>query len=368
MKVRENRSNGLRRFLTVLVVLCSIISFAACAGKNEGSKAMKEALEKIKGMDGVFAVMETTRGTIVLRLFYKETPMTVTNFVGLAEGTLDATKGKPFYDGLKFHRVISKANGDGQDFMIQGGDPRGNGTGGPGYQFPNEIVDGITHSKPGILAMANSGPDTNGSQFYITIVECPWLDGSYNIFGEVVDGQEVVNTTRKNDVINKVTIVRQGAEAEKFTATQADFDAQVVAAKERSAAQKKAYYQSQIDAIKKQFPGMKEHETGILYEIVEEGTGNVAGARKSVSVDYKGYLIDGSVFDTSMQPGRAPLDFVTAAGRMIEGFDLMTQEMKVGETRRMALPPDYAYGEGGYPPVIPAKSYILFDVTLKSVK
>ena len=185
---------------------------------------MNKGVNAIGSKDGIFAVMETTKGDIVINLFYKQTPLTVVNFVGLAEGRLDAAKGKPFYDGLKFHRVISKANGDEQDFMIQGGDPRGNGTGGPGYTFPDEFVDTLKHSKPGILSMANSGADTNGSQFFITIVPTPWLDGKHTVFGEVIAGQNIVNTIKQDDVIKKITIVRNGEEAKKFSATQADFD------------------------------------------------------------------------------------------------------------------------------------------------
>ena len=178
---------------------------------------MEKKSKVIEGKDGVFAIMETSKGDIVLELHYKETPLTVTNFVGLAEGTLDATKGKPFYDGLKFHRVIS-------DFMIQGGDPKGNGTGGPGYRFEDEIVESLKHDGPGVLSMANAGAGTNGSQFFITHVETPWLDGKHTVFGRVLDGQDVVNKIAQGDKINKVTIVRQGDEASKFTATQADFN------------------------------------------------------------------------------------------------------------------------------------------------
>ena len=195
---------------------------------------MSESMKAIQGKDGVFAIMETSQGEIVLELHYKQTPLTVTNFVGLAEGTLDAAKGKPFYDGLKFHRVISKANGDGQDFMIQGGDPAGNGTGGPGYKFPDEFVDELRHTGPGILSMANAGPGTNGSQFFITHVATPWLDGKHTVFGKVVAGQDIVNKTKQGDLIKKVTIVRQGEDAKNFTATQEDFDNRLVELKEKN--------------------------------------------------------------------------------------------------------------------------------------
>ena len=174
---------------------------------------MEKSIQSIREKDGVFAVMETSRGNIVLELYYKDTPLTVANFVGLTEGTLDAAKGKPFYDGLTFHRVISKGNGDDQDFMIQGGDPQGNGTGGPGYSFPDEIVDKYAFTSGGLLAMANSGANTNGSQFFITIVPTPWLNGKHTIFGKVIEGQDVVNKIKQGDAIKKITIVRNGEEA-----------------------------------------------------------------------------------------------------------------------------------------------------------
>ena len=182
-----------------------------------GCSSMDKSIKAIEGKDGVFAIMETSKGDIVLELHYKETPLTVTNFVGLAEGTFDAAKGKPFYDGLKFHRVIS-------DFMIQGGDPKGNGTGGPGYRFEDEIVETLRHDGPGVLSMANAGAGTNGSQFFITHVETPWLDGKHTVFGRVLEGQNVVDKIAQGDTINKLTIIRQGEEAQNFTATQADFD------------------------------------------------------------------------------------------------------------------------------------------------
>ncbi len=178
------------------------------------------ATTKLK--DGLYAKFDTTKGEILCKLEFEKTPLTVTNFVGLAEGTKDfsgggKTKGDKFYDGLKFHRVI-------KDFMIQGGCPLGTGTGGPGYTFPDEIDPSLTHSGPGILSMANAGPGTNGSQFFITHVATPWLDGKHTVFGHVVSGQDVVNKIEANDVINSVEIIRVGAAAEAFKSDQKAFD------------------------------------------------------------------------------------------------------------------------------------------------
>ena len=177
--------------------------------------------------DGLYAKITTNRGTILIKLFYKEAPLTVCNFVGLAEGKIKNTAkpaGVPYYDGLKFHRVISKANGDGQDFMVQGGDPLGNGTGGPGYSFADEFGEGLKHESPGYLSMANSGPATNGSQFFITIVPTPWLDGKHAIFGKVVTGQDIVNNAKTGDIMESVKIIRKGNDAAKFVADQAQFE------------------------------------------------------------------------------------------------------------------------------------------------
>ncbi|MCI5607183.1 MAG: peptidylprolyl isomerase [Treponema sp.] len=318
----------------------------------------RSSMSAIEGKDGVFAILETEKGEIVLNLFYKETPMTVTNFVGLAEGTLDAAKGKPFYNGLKFHRVIN-------DFMIQGGDPEGTGRGGPGYKFPDEFVEGLIFDKPGKLAMANSGANTNGSQFFITHVPTDWLNYKHTIFGEVVTGQDVVDSVKQNDTIKKLTIVRQGADAQNFKCTQADFDA-------RKAAAKKANEEREAKKMAAVIDGCDKSANGIYFKVLKEGKGSTVGAGKKVSVDYKGYLIDGSIFDASIgfhPQGHEPLEFKTAGGQMIPGFDQMVQEMKVGETRKMVIPPELAYGSYGVPQAgIPGNSYICFDVKVISAK
>lgn len=168
--------------------------------------------------DGIYAHINTNKGEIVVKLTYKKTPLTVINFVGLAEGTKDNAfrNGSPFYDGLKFHRVID-------NFMIQGGDPRGNGTGGPGYKFVDEITD-LKHDRAGTLSMANAGKNTNGSQFFITHKATSWLDGKHTVFGYVVKGMSVVNSIKQNDIIKKIRIQRVGTDAKNFITTQQSFE------------------------------------------------------------------------------------------------------------------------------------------------
>lgn len=339
----------MRKILSAILLALVVLSTGCAQSKGKKMKA-------IEGKEGLFANISTSKGDILVELYYKEAPLTVTNFVGLAEGTLDATKGKKFYDGLKFHRVIA-------DFMIQGGDPQGTGAGGPGYKFPDEPVNGLVFDKPGKLAMANAGPGTNGSQFFITHVPTDWLNYKHTIFGTVVDGesQKVVNTVAQGDEIKSITIIRQGAEAEKFTATQADFDKLVPVAKDAV----KKFKEAQIaDVIK----GCEKTSNGVYFQIVKEGSGNAIGNGKKVTCEYQGYLPDGQIFDASKKfhpQGHEPLEFVVGAGQMIPGFDQMVSQMKVGETRKMIIPPELAYGSRGIPQAgIPGDSYICFDVTL----
>lgn len=341
----------MKKIFSGLLISLALISNAACSPKGK-------SMDALKGKEGLFAVITTEKGEIILKLFYKETPMTVANFIGLAEGTLDAAKGKPFYDGLKFHRVIS-------DFMIQGGDPAGNGTGGPGYKFPDEFVEGFIFDKPGKLAMANSGTNTNGSQFFITHVPTDWLNYKHTIFGEVVSGQDIVDSVSQGDTIKSIKIIRQGKDAEAFKVTQESFDAMKEPAKGATA---KFLSAQKTKAIAKVIEGCEKSKSGIYYKILKEGSGAVCGKGKKVTVEYKGYLPSGQIFDASKEfhpQGHDPLMFTTAGGEMIPGFDEMVQEMKFGETRKIVIPPELAYGSYGVPQAgIPGDSYICFDVKL----
>lgn len=348
--------------LVLLVVMTGFTAAAIIMGGftlKTGEKQMEQDLAAGITKEGLFAIIETEKGSISLELFYKKTPLTVCNFVGLAEGSLDAAKGKPFYDGLVFHRVI-------KDFMIQGGDPSGNGTGGPGYKFPDEIDSTLKHDVAGTLSMANSGPGTNGSQFFITHVPTPWLDGKHTVFGRVLTGQDVVNKIENNDVISKITIIRRGTEAKDFSASQSSFNSLLADAGERSKVALKNAQKATIDSITKKWPNAQKAESGVYYEILEAGSGDSLKIGQTLTMKYRGYLLNGTVFDDSDM--HKPLEFQVGRGQLIPGFDSQALQMNVGEKRTIIIPPALAYGAAGVPGVIPGDSFIVFDLELLSAK
>lgn len=308
--------------------------------------------------DGLYAKFHTSKGEILVALEHEKTPGTVGNFVGLAEGNLEnkaIPQGKPYYDGLKFHRVIP-------DFMIQGGDPKGNGTGGPGYNFEDEIHQDLKHDAPGKLSMANAGPGTNGSQFFITHIATPWLDGKHTVFGNVVEGQDVVDAIKQGDKIEKLEIIRQGESAEKFNAVE-EFRSFNGAKAEREAAAKK----QQEEMLGELSQGFEKTSSGLRYKIEEKGNGPKAEKGQTVSVHYKGMLPDGSVFDSSYTRNQ-PIDFKLGKGQVISGWDEGIQLLNVGDKARFVIPSHLAYGERGAGGVIPPNATLVFDVELVKVK
>ena len=336
-------------------VLAASLLFASCSSvKGESMQAIE------KNGPGVYAVITTAKGDIVLYLEYQKTPLTVTSFVGLAEGTLNkAHPGQPFYDGLTFHRVVP-------NFMIQGGDPAGNGTGGPGYEFANEIVPSLKFDAPGILGMANAGPDTNGSQFFITHVATPFLDGQYTVFGHVVAGQKVVDSIVQGDKIEKITIVREGADAQKFHPTQASFDALEKTISDKNAQAAKAEADAEMTVIDKLSKGATVTPSGLRYFIVRHGTGPKPTKGQTVIANYEGRLPNGQVFDSSYKRGQ-PIEFPVGEGRVIPGWDEALMDMRVGEKRTLIIPPALGYGSRGVGP-IPPNSWLIFDVELVGLK
>ncbi len=308
--------------------------------------------------NGLYAKFNTSKGVILVNLEFEKAPGTVGNFVALAEGNLENSakpQGNPYYNGLKFHRVIP-------DFMIQGGCPLGTGTGNPGYSFDDEFHPDLKHDAPGILSMANSGPATNGSQFFITHVATPWLDNKHTVFGKVIEGQDVVDAIAQGDEIKSIEIIRVGEDAENFNAVEAfrTFEG----AREKRLEEAKKAQQKLMDEVA---AGYDETPSGLRYKILQNGDGKKAEKGKGVSVHYKGQLLDGTVFDSSYTR-KKPIDFTLGIGQVIPGWDEGIQLLKVGDKARLVIPSHLAYGSQGAGGVIPPDATLIFDVELMDVK
>ena len=388
------------------LVLFGVINLQAQTTKKavvatKTTTTAKTVAKKVVPAEGVFATITTSKGNIVLALEYQKTPVTVANFISLAEGkntfvTNDKLKGKPFYDGLKFHRVIN-------DFMIQGGDPEGTGAGSTGYTFKDEFLSDLKFDKGGILAMANSGPKTNGSQFFITHKETPWLNGKHTIFGHVTQGMEVVNTIVQGDVITKITISKVGALAKKFDAAKVftnyynnkeeDEKKQALIDEENrkkeialQEEQKKAYFEKfapVIAAKKSYFDEVKSSATttpsGLAYKVINKGNGVKPAAGSKIFFHYAGYFEDGNLFDTSYEevskaygqhnPNRAAQNgyqaFPYEVGKkdsMIPGFTEAMELLTYGEKIIAVIHSNLAYGEAGAGGVIPPNATLIFEI------
>jgi len=314
-----------------------------------------------KQPEGIYAKFETSKGDIYAVLEHKKTPMTVANFVGLAEGKIKnkaKADGVPYYDGLKFHRVIP-------NFMIQGGCPQGTGTGDPGYKFGDEFDSSLKHIGPGILSMANAGPGTNGSQFFITHVKTDWLDGKHTVFGHVIEGQDVVDKIVGNDTINKLVILRKGQEAEAFdAATVFEFEKANAGAKAAAKAKEEEEARAIANAAAlKRFENANTTPSGLKYIIEKEGNGASPKATDQVSVYYKGTFTDGKQFDGNI--GGKPISF--GLNQVIPGWTEGLQFLKPNGKGVFYIPYQLAYGANGYPGVIPPKSDLIFEVELLKV-
>ncbi len=370
--------------------------------------------------DGLYAKITTNKGTMVAKLFFEKTPVTVASFVALAEGEHpladEKYKSKPFYENLTFHRVMD-------NFMIQGGDPTGTGSGSAGFKFEDEFEPTLKHDKPGILSMANSGPDTNGSQFYITEKPTPWLDayqadgtlkkcgafpgGScHTVFGELVKGLEIQDSISnvkvgaaskpiEDVVITKLTIIRKGSAAKQFKAPKV-FTEELPKIKERAAAAKEAAEKEKkalVEASKEAFlkknadlTGRKiESPTGMVMLFTHESRGITPQSNQRVNINCAGYLENGELFwtthkDIAQAKGKydenqdkagryVPFDmpYNKTAG-LIAGFREAMLNMKIGDKARVFIPSYLGYGESGRPPVIPGGANLVFDVELVSIK
>ncbi len=351
------------------LVMTALIASGLMMSCNQSSQSnASDETENLE--DGIYAKLETSMGNIVFKFELDKAPITSANFIALAEGNMpnvsEEFKGKPYFDGLTFHRVIP-------NFMIQGGDPAGNGQGGPGYQFVNETNNDLTHDK-GVVSMANAGPNTNGSQFFITVAPTKQLDGGYSIFGKVVSGQEIAdsisNVARSPQdapntpvIMNKVTIIRKGEAAQNFDAPavfkQKQEELAAAAEEEAKLAMK------EVDSMS---AGFEITGSGLRIKITEQGKGKVnPQAGETVSVHYTGMLLNGDKFDSSVDRGQ-PIEFKLGIGQVIKGWDEGIGMMHVGDKARLVIPPALAYGAQGRPPVIPANSWLVFDVELVDIK
>lgn len=308
--------------------------------------------------DGIYAKFNTSKGSILVKLTHDLTPGTVGNFVGLAEGNLENSvkpQGQKYYDGLKFHRVIP-------DFMIQGGCPLGTGTGDGGYKFDDEFHPSLKHDKPGVLSMANAGPGTNGTQFFITHVPTPWLDGKHSVFGHVVEGQDVVDAVAQGDALESVEIIRVGDAAQNWNAIEAFRTFEGSRLKRIEEAKRQAE-----EAMEKLTAGFEKTESGLRYKIIQKGDGKKAEAGKTVAVHYTGSLENGKTFDSSY-PRKKPIEFPLGKGHVIEGWDEGIALLQVGDKARFVIPAYLGYGDRGAGGVIPPNATLVFDVELMDVK
>lgn len=384
----------IKKALTALVVLLVLVNISC-----------QERYPELE--DGLYAEFVTTKGTMVAELFYDKVPVTVANFVALAEGNhplvKEEYKNKRYYDGITFHRVMDK-------FMIQGGDPTASGSGDPGYKFPDEFHTELKHDKPGILSMANPGPNANGSQFFI--MEAPWpsLDNRHAVFGQVVEGMaihdsisnvKVINPAARNHkpvedvVITKLNIIRKGSDAKSFNAPKI-FEEDMPKIIERQAKKKEEEKKkaeelaekAKADFLKKneELTGRKiESPTGMAMIFTHEGDGIKPKPTDRVNIDCAGYFENGELFWTTIKAvaeknGKyderqdkagqyAPFDraYNKNAG-LIAGFKEAMLQMKIGDKARVFIPYYLGYGEKGSPPVIPGKANLVFDVELVSIK
>jgi cyclophilin family peptidyl-prolyl cis-trans isomerase len=364
----------------VLLLLAICVALVSCKEEN------------IDLTDGLYAQIETTKGQIICKLEYEKSPVTVANFVTLAEGknpfVVKKYKNKPFYDGLLFHRVVAK-------FMIQGGDPDGDGSGGPGYRFKDEFSD-LKFSKPGMLAMANAGPGTNGSQFFITHVPTQFLEGKHTIFGEVVgNGMETVNSIENGDVINSIKIIRKGEAAKRFDALKIfnDYvttDIENRKKQEAMDAENRRLYEEKYQAVITQKAAeLQEMKTrseklksGLQYTIIKPGNGKKPEPGSQILINYAGYLENGKMIDTNIAVlAKAnglyneqeevmgvyrPLQIVAGKYKdMFPGFGQALSKLSIGEKAVFFIPSQLAYGPQGAGDVIPPNANLIFEIELK---
>lgn len=309
-------------------------------------------------MKGLFAIISTSKGEIKIELEFEKIPGTVGNFVGLSLGVINNSikpLGEAYYNGLKFHRVIN-------DFMIQAGCPLGTGTGDPGYKFDDEFHNDLKHDRPGIISMANAGPSTNGSQFFITHVETPWLDNKHTVFGNVIDGMDVVNSISQNDEIISIKINAVGDKAKAFDAAKAfeEFN-------KSKADRIKKEKEKELKMLKDLSKGFSKTSSGLLYKFEKENNSQKPSNGNKVKVHYKGMLLDGTVFDSSFKRNQ-PIEFTLGIGQVIKGWDEGISLLGIGDKASFIIPSDLAYGASGAGGIIPPNATLVFEVELISAE
>ncbi len=366
----------------IIVLIVLTISFAACKSAKYPSLG-----------DGIYADIQTTKGDIVVILEYDKTPATVANFVSLTEGKNalvdEKYKDKRYYDGVKFHRVI-------KDFMIQSGDPEGTGRGGTGYKFGDEFPKDqegnllSKHDGPGIISMANSGPNTNSSQFFITHKDTPHLDGKHSVFGHVVMGQEVVDSIVQDDVINRIDIIRNGKGAKSFDAP-AVFEAEMSIFEEemkKEAEELKLRAEGAEVAMKEMQAYIKQNKgtakklaSGLRMMTVKKGTGVKPTVGNIVYLDYSGYFEDGRMFGSSIAEMAKKFNIYdkradeakqyqpfsrvfSKEAQLIPGFREAMLRMEFGEKAVLFVPSHLAYGEKGAGRAIPPNTDLVFELEI----
>lgn len=355
----------------IILLLLAIISITSCTPIYKKMNIDKDFYNSLQ--DGVYAKMETSKGELIIKFFDKEAPVTVANFVGLAEGTIEnkaKAKGVPYYDGIVFHRVI-------KNFMIQGGDPQGTGMGDPGYKFDDEKNE-LKHEGKGYLSMANSGPNSNGSQFFITEVATPWLDGRHTVFGKVIKGDDVIDAIANSETgaqdrpkqeikIVKVTVFTKGDDYKKYDAAKIfnEGKGKIQESNKAYVAKQEAEAAKKLEDLK---AGMTTTASGLMYKITKSNSeGKAPKAGDMVSVHYAGKLTNGQEFDNSFKRGE-PIEVPIGAGQVIKGWDEGILLLKEGESATLLIPSELGYGARGAGGVIPPNAWLIFDVELVKVK
>ena len=330
----------MRALLIIFSLLFSSLSFAALD-------------------DGIYALIKTNKGDIIVELAYEKVPLTVINFISLSEGSKKSNKepGIPFYDGITFHRVID-------DFMIQSGDPQGDGRGGPGYQFVDEFSD-LKHDQPGVLSMANSGPNTNGSQFFITHVPTPWLDGKHSVFGFVTEGMSVVNSIEQGDIIESISIERIGDQANQFIADEASFREQIEKVNANLTAKQNLRQKEFENYVTTSYPGIKKSNLGYFTTITHPGNDKQPNDGQVVSVDISFKTDNGQI----LRESGSPIEFILGSGQIISFIDSNIRDMSIGEDRTIIVTYEAVFGDNPPDRVdSPPISILIFELELLSVE